>query len=394
MPFVTTNGARIYWRVDGRADQPTLLMGNSLGTDMYVWEPIMPALTRLYRVVRMDWRGHGASDAPAGNYTIASLAQDVLAVADAAGTKEFDYIGLSIGGMIGMHLAADSPQRIRRLVISNSSAKTAEDVWAGRINTVKEQGIAGIVEASLGRYFTERYRARNTAHAASVRAHLESMSVTGYLGCCAAIRDMDLRPALKNIVCPTLIIAGKQDQSTPMSMAELLHAGIAGSQLAVFNAAHFTHSEFPSGFVRTVLGFLRQTGTFSGSLHGDEDSRYQRGLARRKHALGADYVNAKLASLNDFNTGFQDFITRYAWGEVWTQPAFDDRMRRMLVLAITASLSRHEEYLLHMRAAVQSGDVESADLIELMHQVAIYAGVPAANSAMNEANKVLQELDR
>jgi len=258
MPFTTRAGARIYWRSDGHPDAPPLMLGNSLGTDFALWDPIMPALTQSFRVVRMDTRGHGASDAPAGDYTIEMLGRDVLAVADAARLDRFSWAGVSLGGMIGMWLGANSSERVARLVLSNTGAKLDPSGWADRIAKIRAGGMAAIADTVMGRFFTASFVANPNAHCATVRETLLSLDPVGYIGCCAAIRDMDLSSALARIVAPTLVVVGEHDLATPRPLGEAIAAAVPGARLLVLPVAHLPHSERPEQFVAEVVPFLRR----------------------------------------------------------------------------------------------------------------------------------------
>src|SRR5262245_25797174 len=152
MPFVNRDGARIHWRSDGDPARPALLVANSLGSELGLWDPVMPALRRHFRVLRFDKRGHGSSEAPAGDYTIEALAREACAVADAAGAERFHYLGLSIGGMMGLWLGANAPERVLRLVLSNTSARQPAEIWHERIAKVKAVGMNAIADTVLQRW--------------------------------------------------------------------------------------------------------------------------------------------------------------------------------------------------------------------------------------------------
>ncbi|MCM5571335.1 3-oxoadipate enol-lactonase [Burkholderiaceae bacterium FT117] len=398
MPFIERDGARIHWRLDGHPDRPALVLGNSLGTDLTLWEPVMPGLLRRFKVLRIDKRGHGASEASAGDYTIAMLAGDVLAAMDAAGIERAHYCGVSIGGMIGMWLAANAPQRFERFVLSNTSAKTAPEGFAERIAKVREGGMAAIADMALGRFFTPHFVARADERFHSVRRTLLQVDPTGYAGCCAAIRDMDLRPELPRIAAPVLVVTCPDDQSTPPAMGEAIVAAVPGARHVQLPLAHIPHVEAPARFVDLVARFcgdapLAEPGPGPqwppAAAPMDEAARFELGLERRREALGHDYVDARLKALNPLNAGFQKMITRYAWGEIWTRPVFDDRTRRIIVLAATIAMGRWEEFDLHLRAGLQN-ELETMELEELLLQCAIYCGVPAANTAFHRAQAVLR----
>lgn len=384
MPFATNDGARIYWRSDGRIDRPALVLGNSLGTDHHLWEPVLQGLTAHFRVIRFDKRGHGASDAPHGDYSMDLLGRDVLAVADAAGVERFSYLGISIGGMIGMWLAQHAGERLERMVLCNTGAKLPTEVWTERIGTVRKAGLAAVVDGVLARWFTERYRSRNDPRLGSVKATILGLDPEGYVGCCAAIRDMDLRPGLPGIRVPTLVTTGSFDQSTPKALGKAIATAIPGARLAELPAAHIPFYEVPVRFLQTVVPFLLGEAALT------EAERYERGLARRKEVLGAAYVEARLAQRTPFNEEFQALITRQAWGELWTRPGLDDRTRRMLVLAMTAVAGRWEEFDLHARAGL-AAELAADDVKEVLLAVSVYGGVPAANTGFQRAAALIAQ---
>ena len=384
MPFVTRDGARLWWRADGDAAKPALLLGNSLGTDTSLWDPVLPQLIERFHVIRFDMRGHGASEAPAGDYTIEALARDALAVADAAGAATFAFAGISIGGMIGQWLGAHASGRIDKLVLSNTSPKLPSDVWTARIAAVRNGGTKSIAEAVLARWFTEDFLARNRPRVATARSVLSNVSADGYVGCCAAIRDMDLTALGAKMRVPTLVITGSFDQATPKAHGEALAGAIAGAQLVELAAAHIPVIESPGAFANAVLGFLVNAPVAT------EQDRYDSGLERRNEALGRAYVQSRLRGVNPFNAEFQAFITRYAWGEVWTRHVLDDRTRRLVVLGMMLALGRFEEFQMHVRSGL-AAELSVDELKEVLMLSAIYAGVPVANTGFHKAAEVLRE---
>lgn len=391
MPFVHCDGARIYWRVDGRPENPPLLLVNSLGSDHAMWAPVLDGLVRAFRVIRMDTRGHGASDAPAGDYTLERLGRDALAVADAAGAARFHFAGVSLGGMTGMWIAAHAPERVDRLVLANTSATVDPTVYDARIAAIRRDGMAAVADAVLGRFFTPGYIARATPHYATVRETLLQTDPGGYTGCCAAIRDMALMPHLPSIRAATLVIAGSFDPATPPDHGHRIAQAIPGASIVELPTAHFSHSERPGRFVDLVVRFLQGSArpALPASRHTHDTLRHDAGLARRKEVLGPAYVEERLARAEPFTAGFQDLITRYAWGEIWTRPVLDDRTRRLLVLAQTLALGRWEEFRLHVAKGL-AAELDEAELEELLLMSAIYCGVPCANTAFHHAQELLR----
>ncbi|MBN9463780.1 MAG: 3-oxoadipate enol-lactonase [Burkholderiales bacterium] len=252
MPFLEHDGARLFWRLDGHPQRPPLVLLNSLGTDHTLWEPVMAGLMRRFLVLRLDKPGHGCSDARPGEYDIATLAGDVLACMDAAGVARAHLCGVSIGGMIGIRLAAHAPQRWQRLVLSNTSARLARESFVERIARVREAGIAAVAEQVLGRFFTAPFVQRADERYHNVRRTLLQVDPAGYVGCCAAIRDMDLQALPARIAAPTLVITGDDDRSTPPAMGEALAAAIPGARHATLPLAHLPHVEAPERFVELV----------------------------------------------------------------------------------------------------------------------------------------------
>ncbi|MGA2722625.1 MAG: 3-oxoadipate enol-lactonase [Bryobacteraceae bacterium] len=379
MPFAVSEGCRIYYRLEGAPNGPLLVLAHSLGTDHGMWSPQMPALLRRFRVLRLDLRGHGASDAPAGDYTIAQLGRDVLAVADAAGVARFAYCGLSLGGMIGQWLGANAGDRIERMVLANTSPRMADPgLFEVRRAAVLERGMSAIEEPVMQRFFSARVLSSGSAAVESIRTALLATSPVGYAGCCAAVRDMDQRPTLAGIQVPVLVIAGDQDLSTPWTgHGDVLAGGIPGARAVRLAAAHLSNVERPSSFTAALFDFLLPKGS---------DDTLEAGFAVRRSVLGDAHVDDAVARTTEFTREFQELITRYAWGAVWTKPGLDPGVRRLLVLAITAALGRWEEFRLHLRTGL-AAELEMADLKEVLLTIAVYAGVPAANTGFHAASE-------
>lgn len=255
--IATGDGCRIACRFDGPKDAPLLLLSNSLGTDSGMWEPQMAAWTRAFRVLRYDQRGHGASDAPAGAYSMDRLGRDAVELLDALGIGRAHFCGLSLGGMVGQWLAVHAPERIDRLVLANTSAHMGPpSAWQGRIEGVLRDGMAPLAEASIARWFTPDFPALTPQAVEPIRAMLLATDPAGYAGCCAAIRDMDQRRTVALIDRPTLVIGGALDPATPPPHSEALAQGIEGAALLMLDAAHLSNVERPDAFARAVLDFL------------------------------------------------------------------------------------------------------------------------------------------
>lgn len=258
MPHVTADdGTRLFYRWDGEEGRPVLLLSNSLGTTLEMWDPQIPVLAGRFRVLRYDSRGHGRSDAPAGPYTIERLGRDVLALLDGLGVARASFCGLSMGGMVGMWLGVNAPERLERLVLANTSASIgAPEVWEQRIATVNTQGMAAIVPGVIDRWFTKRFQEQDPAAVERIAAMLRATDARGYAACCAAVRDMDQAQAIGAIRVPTLVIGGTHDLATPMDHSHAIVQRIAGAKLVELDAAHLANIEQAPAFTQALLDFL------------------------------------------------------------------------------------------------------------------------------------------
>jgi 3-oxoadipate enol-lactonase len=211
----------------------------------------------LYRIITYDARGHGQSSAPTGDYTIAQLGRDALAILDDAGAAAAHVCGISLGGLTAMWMGVHAPQRVRSLVLANTSARIGTvQSWTERIAFVQEHGMAALAELTMPRWFTDAFRVREPQTIERFKRMIESCPQHGYLGCCAALRDEDLREAIATIRCPTLAIAGRTDVATPVEALQLIHDRIAGSHMITLDAAHLTNVEEHQRFTSAVLMFL------------------------------------------------------------------------------------------------------------------------------------------
>jgi len=257
MPIIDADGCPIYVQVEGRDDAPALMLSNSLGTTHRMWDDQVKPFTKDFRLVRYDRRGHGQSGAPKGPYSMERLGRDVLAILDALDIQKINWCGLSMGGMVGMWLGANAPERIDKLILSNTSAYYADKTpWDDRIKLVREKGLAAIVGANMERWFTKDFRQRSPQAIARMTEMFLSTPLEGYVGCCQAVRDMDHREIIRNVKAPTLIIAGRHDPATTVEAAEFIRGRIPGAALHLIDAAHISNVEQPYDYADTVLGFL------------------------------------------------------------------------------------------------------------------------------------------
>lgn len=253
----TCQGLNLHYVIEGRLDAPVLVMSNSLGTTLQMWDPQMPTLLRHFRVLRYDTRGHGRSSVPQEPFGMAELGADVLAVMDHAGVTHAHYCGLSMGGMTGMWLARNHAGRFGRFVLANTAALIGPvSVWDNRIATVRSEGMAAIVSGVLERWFTPSFRASDVDAMAPVRRMLLECNPAGYTANCAAVRDADLRAELAHIEAELLVIAGEQDSATTPEQGRAIAAAAPRAGYLSLDAAHLSNWELAQAFSEAVVDFL------------------------------------------------------------------------------------------------------------------------------------------
>jgi 3-oxoadipate enol-lactonase len=256
MPFVEVGDLRTHYALTGDKDA-VLVFSDSLGTDFSMWNPQMSELQRRFRILRYDTRGHGQSSVTSANYTIEQLGRDVLGLLDSLGLDRVHFCGLSMGGMIGMWLGIHAPNRLHRLVLSNTAARIGtKDTWNARIATVRKDGMKSVAAAVIERWFTPEFRASSAEKVARAQHMLENSPPEGYAACCAAIRDMDQRESVAQIKAPTLVIYGASDPVTPASDAQFLTDRIRGSVVVELAAAHLSNVEQADAFTAAVSNFF------------------------------------------------------------------------------------------------------------------------------------------
>ncbi|MEE3635575.1 3-oxoadipate enol-lactonase [Pseudomonas sp. AL 58] len=248
------------YQLDGPEGAPVLVLSNSLGTNLHMWDTQLPALTAHFRVLRYDTRGHGQSLVTEGPYSIEQLGRDVLALLDALQIERAHFCGLSMGGLIGQWLGINAGHRLNRLIVCNTAAKIATpEVWNPRIETVLRDGQAAMVglrDASIERWFTPAYAASHPDQAKRITDMLAATSPQGYAANCAAVRDADFRDQLGEIKVPMLVISGSADAVTPPSGGLFIRDNVEGAEYAEFHAAHLSNVEVGEPFSRCVIDFL------------------------------------------------------------------------------------------------------------------------------------------
>ncbi|MGW0705403.1 bifunctional 3-oxoadipate enol-lactonase/4-carboxymuconolactone decarboxylase PcaDC [Streptomyces sp. NPDC002643] len=361
-------------RAEGPTSAPPLLLGPSLGTSTKLWEKVAPELSITHRVVRWDLPGHG--DSPADligpGATVAQLADLVLALADSLGIERFAYAGVSLGGAVGLQLAATHPERVASLAVICSSAHfNGAKPWAERAERVRREGLAGVAETAESRWFTPGFTVPEL-----VEDH-RSADPAAYAACCDALAAFDIRDRLSGITAPTLLVAGREDPATPPAHLRELADAIPGASLTeIAGASHLAPAERPEAVLSALRAHL--------------DGYARRGMEVRRQVLGDAHVDRAQARQSPFTARFQDFISRYAWGEIWTDPTLTRRERSMITLTALVAHGHYDELAMHVRAARRNG-LTPEDIGAVLLQTAIYCGVPAANSAFATAQRVLAE---
>lgn len=257
MPHIELNDCRLHYRLDGDTSQPVLIFSNSLGTNLHIWDRVLPALIGHFRILRYDTRGHGESSAPEGAYTIEILGQDVLSLLDALAIDRCRFCGVSLGGLTGIWLGIHARERVDRLILSNTAARIGTiDGWNDRICRVKAVGIDAVADEIIARWLTPSFRQGYPERTEELRADLAACSREGYAGCCAALRDTDLTSQLHLIRGPALVVAGTFDPAVPTSQSRVLHEQIRRAKYLELPSAHLSPVEKPQEFVNAAMNFL------------------------------------------------------------------------------------------------------------------------------------------
>lgn len=373
-------GEPVSYDLTGPEGAPYLVLLGSLGTSRQVWDGQFLSFSNWFRVLRVGHPGHDGDAAPKGPYTVDMLGQRVLGLLDSLGVGGAAFAGLSLGGLVAMWLAAEHPGRVERLVVSGSAPQFSPPaMWRARAEQVRADGTAPLVEAALARWFTPAFVSSHPDVVSRYRAIFLGVDAEGYASCCDALAEADVTGQLGRITAPTLVLTGAKDPVVPPASGAATTQAVEGSSLTVLaGAAHLANVEQPDAFNSVVLAHLV----------GRQD---ERGLATRRAVLGDAHVERSLSGATELSAPFQDFLNRWPWGDVWARPGLDRETRRMLTIAMLVALGRQEELGLHLRAAVRDG-LSLTKLREVLLQTAVYAGVPAANSAFALANRVWAEV--
>ena len=370
---------RTHYKIEGTPNSPVLVFSNSLGTDMRMWDAVVPLLLPYFRIVRYDTRGLGQSTVTSESYSVAQLGQDVIDLFDELGLEKVHFCGLSMGGQIGQWLGIHHSDRLNKLILCNTAAQigTAK-AWNDRIDLIKKEGMQAIWGGTQKVWFREDFIQNHPDQIADLERMFLSNAVLGYANCCTAVRDADFRNDLQKIEVETLIIAGEEDPATTVADAQFMVEKIPNAGLAVLPARHIPSIEQPEVFAKALIDFLVGKTTF------------EKGMHVRRTVLGDAHVNRANQNKNEFTTDFQNFISHYAWGEIWTRPGLSKHNRSLITLAMMIALNRRAEFKMHVKAALHNG-VTIEEIKEVILQSGIYCGLPAANEAFHSAQEVFNE---
>lgn len=384
-----------------RADLPLLVLGPSLGTSATtMWSQCAAGLTDAFDVLAWDLPGHGHNRAlPDEPFTMAELAEGVLRVVDdvlaergQAGGRFF-YAGDSVGGAVGLQLLVDRPERVAAAALLCTGARIGDEaMWTERMAQVSLSGTPVMVSGSAERWFGPGFLDRSPERGSALLHALQEADDEGYVRVCAALAAFDVRDRLAEITAPVLAVAGSHDVATPPeSLREIADGVRDGRCVTLEGVAHLAPVEEPE----TVAGLLRQH--FLGERAVTRDDLTVRevreaGMAVRRQVLGDAHVDRATAGATDLTREFQEFITEYAWGGIWTRPGLDRRSRSLITLTALIARGHHEELAMHVRAARTNG-LTPEEIKELIMQTAIYCGVPDANTAFRIAQQALAEDD-
>jgi 3-oxoadipate enol-lactonase/4-carboxymuconolactone decarboxylase len=365
----------------GPDDAELLILGPSLGTSVVtLWAQAADRLADRFRVIGWDLPGHGRSPA-SGPFLVTELAAAVLALVDRlAPGSTFRYAGVSVGGAVGLQLVLDAPDRVSAatLLCTGAVIGTPED-WRARAVVVRRNGVEAVRESSQRRWFATGFVRRRPHVAAALADALASTDAQSYAHLCDALADFDVSDRLGEITVPVCAVAGSDDIATPPAKAERIASGVvSGRSVVLDGVGHLAPAEAPAK-VAEIIG-------------GTTDPVYDAGMAVRRAVLGDAHVDRANAGRTEFTVDFQDFITRYAWGEIWTRPGLDRRSRSLITLTALVARGHHEELAMHVRAARRNG-LTRDEIKEVLLQSAIYCGVPDANTAFRIAGAVLSDED-
>ncbi|HEU4567938.1 MAG TPA: 4-carboxymuconolactone decarboxylase [Marmoricola sp.] len=390
-------------QLGGGPELPLLVLGPSLGTSATaLWSACAGRLAEDFHLVAWDLPGHGRHQDvdPGPSFDMAELAAGVLTLVDRVQAERgeeggpFAYAGNSIGGEVGLQLLLDEPDRVRSAVLLCTGAKIGEPAgWHERAALVRSGGTAAVLEGSAQRWFAAGFADRAPATVATLLQALRGTDPAGYAACCEALAGFDVRDRLGKISAPVLAIAGVEDQTATVAGLREIADGVEHGRLVVLDrVAHLAPAEAPAEVAQLVREHVVSTSstTRDGSTTGSSTTE---GMRVRREVLGDAHVDRAVAGTTDFTRDFQQLITDYAWGRIWSRPGLDRRSRSMITLTALVARGHHEELALHVRAARRNG-LTDEEIKEVLLQAAIYCGVPDANTAFRIAQPILDEINR
>lgn len=386
-------------QLGGSPAMPLLVLGPSLGTSAQsLWARCAAGLTDRFEVLAWDLPGHGSNAGSAEPFTMAELAAGVLGMVDDVVAQRdtfastFTYAGDSVGGAVGLQLLLDAPARIDSAVLLSTGARIGEpDAWRTRATSVRASGTPSMIEGSAQRWFAPGFLEREPEIGAALLHDLRDADDEGYALVCEALAGFDVRDRLGEIEPRVLAVSGLLDVPTPPADLAAIASGVRNGRLVVLDGvAHLPPAEQPSEVAQLIRDHANagQAVAAPTTVAGVRDA----GMAVRRAVLGDAHVDRATAAITDLTADFQDFITQYAWGSVWTRPGLDRRSRSLITLTALVARGHHEELAMHVRAARTNG-LTNDEIKELLLQTAIYCGVPDANAAYRIAQRVLDELD-
>lgn len=258
MPTLERGDVQLHYEQSGAVDGPVLVLANSLGSNLHMWDKVLPSLEKLLPILRFDLRGHGKSSVPQPPYSIEQLGSDLLMLMDYLSIDRAHLCGLSLGGLVSIWAGIHAPERFDRIIFANTAARIGtRDGWEQRIATVQSSGMDGLALRTLERWFTSAYREQHPAEMETIRHMVAATDPAGYCGCCAALRDTDLRGDIDAIEAPCLVITGIHDPATPPSDGLAIHAALRHSSYVEFDSSHLSAWEMADEFAGAVLAFLQ-----------------------------------------------------------------------------------------------------------------------------------------
>ncbi|MFE3325790.1 4-carboxymuconolactone decarboxylase [Streptomyces sp. NPDC059176] len=415
-----THAKTLQYRIDGPDDAPVLVLGPSLGTTWHMWDRQIPELSRQWRVLRFDLPGHGGAPAHPAD-AVSELAGRLVTTLDALGVQRFGFAGCSIGAAVGIDLALRLPHRVASLAVVAASPRFATaDEFRQRGVIVRTNGLDPMARSAPEHWFTPAFAAAQPAIVEWAVQMVRTTDPGCYIAACEALAAFDVRADLGRVGVPTLVLVGSEDQLTGPAEARTLVAGIPDARLALVpGASHLAPVEQPAAVTDLLVRHFSLA--WQDTLHAipapqvplvsvpvtpaaeiapaaaqpravgvTRPDPYEEGMKVRREVLGDAHVDRAMAAADDFTTGFQELVTRYAWGEVWAREGLDRRTRSVVTLTALVSGGHLEELALHTRAALRNG-LTPAEIREVLIQAAVYCGVPAANSAFRVAQAVIRE---